>query len=117
MQQQSNDREQKQFNYKGELVIDKVKPTPDGLADCKDVQRDCNYLFSLFSPTRYDCPTYPIDKGYDIGKLKDRYREFSLLLNRDGTGNVDCDLYFRGEINHFEELPGAQSINYQDYIN
>lgn len=40
VQQQAADQEKQQFTYKGDSVIAKLRPTPDGLANNKETQRD-----------------------------------------------------------------------------
>ena len=41
----------------------KLKPSLDGLGDCKLTQRDANVILGLFSPFRYELPNY---LNYDI---------------------------------------------------
>lgn len=104
VQQQAADQEKQQYTFgRGDSVIDKVKPTPDGLGDNKLTGRDCNLMIGLFAPYRYNgVKDY---NGYDITILKDNFRELSILLNRDGRGNSSIGLYFNGASNFFEELP------------
>lgn len=112
VQQQMQSQEQQQFDFRGNSIIDKLKPSSDGLGDCKLVSRDVNLMFGLFAPYRYKIPTYG---NYDITKLGDNYRELIVILNRDGGGFVSDHLLFNGAINHFEELPKILTQN--DYIN
>lgn len=102
VQQQMAAQEQQQFTLKGESIIDKLRPTADGLGENKLTSRDCNLMLGLFSPYRYKIMDY---SGYDLSKLKDNYRELSIILNRDGKSNAAVSLYFDGASNYFAELP------------
>ena len=106
VQQQSSDKEKVQFTYKGESIESKLEPSLDGLGDCKVTQRDALVIFGLFSPERYAIAKH---LGYDITKLKDRYRSLSILKNRRGRPNLKLPLYFEGSTNTFEQLPEVGS--------
>jgi hypothetical protein len=112
IQQQAADQEKQQFTFKGDTLVDKLRPSADGLADCKLTGRDCDLMIGLFSPFRYRIAKYPEKGGYDISKLKDNYRELSIIFNRRGGGSVSVDLYFDGAVNYFKELPDSTQINY-----
>lgn len=101
VQQQSSGSEQQQFTMKGASIVEKLKPSQDGLADCKLTARDFDCLLGLFNPIRYSLQTY---EQWDITKWKDNYRELSIILNRRGQTNMVKDLYFNGAVNHFEEI-------------
>lgn len=107
IQQQASDSEKKEF-YNGKNIMDKVKPTTDGLGENKTTQRDCNVMFGLFSPYRYAKGDY---RGYNLDILKDQYRELSIIINRNGSGNQALDLFFNGASNVFMELPIAESFS------
>lgn len=102
VQQQMAAQEQQQFTLKGESIVDKLRPSADGLAENKLTSRDCNLMLGLFAPYRYKFTDYA---GYDLSILKDNYRELSVILNRDGKSNAAVDLYFDGASNYFAELP------------
>jgi len=102
IQQQAAEQEKQQFTLKGDSVIDKLRPSADGLGDNKLTARDCNLMLGLFSPYRYKILDYA---GYDLNILQDNYRELSIILNRDGKSNAAVDLYFDGASNFFTELP------------
>lgn len=106
IQQQASDQEKQQFTFKGDSIVAKLRPTPDGLADCKLTQRDCNIMLGLFAPHRYKIEEY---EDYNIETLGDNYRELSILLNRSGSGNMKTDLYFNGASNYFCKLPDAKN--------
>jgi len=85
----------------------KLKPTLDGLGDCKLTQRDSNVIIGLFSPFRHDIPDY---WGYDIKAFKDNIRFMEILGGRDGGAGTICPLYFDGAVNYFRELPLPDNI-------
>ena len=113
--QQAADQEKQQFTFKGESVINKIKPSADGLGDCKLPGRDCDLMLGLFAPARYNIATYPPEDGYNIAELRDNFRELSILLNRRGSAGKNIPLYFNGEVNYFEELPSVRDITYSNY--
>lgn len=99
--QQSAESEKQQFDFKGNSIVNKLRPSADGLGDNKLIGRDCNLMLGLFSPYRYKIDEY---EGFDISAYKDTYRELSIILNRDGGGSINLDLLFKGAVNHFEEI-------------
>lgn len=84
------------------MRANRLKPTLDGLGDCKLTGRDANVVFGLFDPYRHELPSY---KGYDIKKFQDRIRFMEILAYRGGRANVIAPLYFDGATNEFKELP------------
>lgn len=102
VQQQSGDSTTQQFTNRGETILDKVKPTPEGLAGCKDVRQDCNLMIGMFSPYLYKEPEY---EGWDLTQLRDYHRELSIMLNRNGRSNITQQLFFNGACSFFKELP------------
>ena len=101
VQQQASDSE-KQIFHNGKSVLEKVMPSTDGLGENKTTQRDCNVMLGLFAPFRYKFKKY---HGYDLDILRDQYRELSIIINRNGSGNQAVDLFFNGASNIFMELP------------
>lgn len=114
VQQQSAAGQSAMYDFKGNLVIDKVKPTPFDLADNKLTSRDCNLMFGLFYPYYYEIENY---NGIDLKRIGDNHRELSILLNRDGMSNLSIDLLFLGAANHFRELPKEMSQKIYDKVN
>lgn len=117
VQQQAADKEKQEFTIKGMSIESKLEPSLDGLGDCKTTQRDCDFVYGLFAPDRYEIKEH---RGYDILQLKDSYRQLSLLKDRDGESNKRIGLYFQGAVNEFSELPKAENFNmgfarYSDY--
>lgn len=112
VQQQSADKEKQEF-YKGQSIEKKLEPSLDGLADNKLTQRDCDMVIGLFAPTRYELNTY---RGYNIDRLKDRYRCAIILKDRHyGLANSYIHLYFNGASNILKELPLLKDMNEEVY--
>lgn len=108
VQQQAAESEKQVFKQNGASIVEKVKPSTDGLGENKTTQRDCNVMFGLFAPFRYDFPKY---SGYDLKILRDQYRELSIIINRNGSGNQAIDLFFNGASNIFMELPSPTMLS------
>lgn len=118
VQQQALSSEQQQFTNSGKSIVEKLKPSPDGLASNKEVSRDCNLMLGLFNPYKYDFKTYKVkdDTGYDLTRLQDNHRELLILLNRDGISSAAIDLVFNGACSYFQELPRPEDIQETDYL-
>jgi len=84
------------------MKANRLKPTLDGLGDCKLTQRDANVILGVFSPFRHEIPMY---QGYDIKFFKDNIRFLEILGGREGGGGTISPLYFDGAVNYFKELP------------
>jgi hypothetical protein len=107
VQQQSAESEKQQFTMSGKSIESKLEPSLDGLADNKLTQRDALVVLGVFAPERYGIES---SNGYNIKILKDKYRQLSILKNRIGKSNLKVPLYFKGESNHFEELPLVEEL-------
>jgi hypothetical protein len=112
IQQQSADSAKQQFDYRGNSIVDKVRPTPDGLADMRLSSRDVNLMISLFNPTSYNMDEY---EGIDLRRLGRWHRELYINLNRDGMANAQIQMYFNGAVNEFMELPRKVEIDESTY--
>lgn len=110
VQQQALEGEKQQFTYKGDSIVSKLKPSPDNLAENKTIGRDCDYMLGLFAPNRFGIKEYD---GYDLTKLKDTFRELSIIYSRHSAGSQCIPLLFLGACNYFEEL--NRPITQQDY--
>lgn len=108
IQQQSADATKQQFTSKGSSILEKVKPTREGLANNKDTAMDCSLMIGIFSPYKYEEPEY---ENWDLTRLRDGHREISILLNRHGRSNITVQAYFNGACNFFKELPRLPSEN------
>jgi hypothetical protein len=80
----------------------KLKPSLDGLGDCKLTQRDADVILGLFSPFRHEIRDY---MDYDITFFKDNIRFLEIIGGREGGAGTVCPLYFDGAVNYFKELP------------
>lgn len=85
--------------------LNKLKPTIDGLGDCKATAQDVDMILGLYTPYRYGIREY---EGYDITRFKDHIRFLEVLGGREGGGGDICPLYFDGAVNYFRELPLPQ---------
>ena len=83
--------------------LNKLKPSSDGLADCKTTTRDANMVIGLYSPFKYGLREY---EGYDITKFRNHIRFMEVIEDRDyGAGGQICPLFFDGAVSTFNELP------------
>lgn len=113
IQQQSMDSDKPEYNHKGELILSKIRPSTDGFGDSKLSVRDADLVIGVFNPSKYGGVTlYPDKKnGYDIeNKWGNNYREWSIIVNRRGEGNLNVHTYFNGAINYFEEIPEPEKF-------
>ena len=97
-----------------------VKPSSDGLADCKTTTRDANLVIGLYSPFKYEIKTH---EGYDITKFKNYIRFAQVIEDRDyGASGQVCPLFFNGVSSSFRELPKPndpeieEAINFANYL-
>lgn len=87
--------------------LNRLKPSSDGLADCKTTTRDANLVIGLYSPFKYGIREY---EGYDITKLRGNVRFMEVIEDRDyGANGQVCPLYFDGATSFFSELPRANN--------
>lgn len=102
--------------------LNRLKPSSDGLADCKTTTRDANLVIGLYSPFKYGIPDF---EGYDIKKFRNYIRFMEVIEDRDygSAGNI-CPLFFNGAVSTFNELPlptdsaGLESVyGYIDILN
>ena len=80
----------------------KIRPTPSGLADSKGPSKDCSIMLGITNPFSHELREY---LGYDINKFKGEFRCLEVVLNRNGSSNGICPLFFDGAIGYFSELP------------
>lgn len=88
-------------------------PTLNKLGDNKQIARDMDFVWALFSPMKYKLYNH---EGYDIIKLQDRFRSLYVLKDRHyGAANSHLPLYFRGDLGKFAELP-KNILDYNPYL-
>ena len=102
VQQQTADSSKAQFTMRGDTIIDKIRPSSEGLADNKYTARDADLMMSLFYPYKYNIKHY---EDLDLTRIGDNHREFMINLNRNGISNASLQLFFLGSSSYFEELP------------
>jgi len=90
----------------------KLEPSVEGLGESKLTARKANIILGLFSPYMHEIADY---RGYDITKLKDNYRNLSIIRQRNDISSVNLGLYFNGACNYFSELPLAKNMTPQMY--
>ena len=89
----------------------KVSPTLAGIADSKNVGKDCSVMLGITNPYAFELPYYPYPNdannpnNYLIRNLKGYFRQLSVVLNREGESNGTLALYFDGATNFFAPLP------------
>jgi hypothetical protein len=110
--QQSSESERQQFDFKGNSIIDKIKPSLDGLGNSKECQRDHLLIFGLFAPARYNINSY---FGYDITRLKDNFRSLIILKSNISDCNKEIPFYFNGACSVFRELKSSKDMTHKDY--
>lgn len=108
IQQLAADKERVDGNFQGKTIEDKLEPTLDSLGDNKTIARDVNIALGLFDPARYKIDNH---NGYDITRLKDRYRSLNIMKSRDGIANKKLPLFFNGAVDFFKELPRTDNID------
>jgi hypothetical protein len=108
VQQQSAEKEKKQFTFKGSSIAEKLEPSLDGLGDNKSTARDADDVFALFAPDRYQMDECD---GYKVDVLQDHFRLFMILKSRDGESNIRTPLFFDGAVNYFTELPKVTDLD------
>lgn len=101
VQQQVAEQEKEEFTFSGNSIIQKLKPSLSGLADCKTTARDVDLVIGLFNPSKFGIQKY---NQVDITKWKDNYRELSIIINRHGISNATLNLAFNGAVCNFEEI-------------
>jgi len=100
--QQASDSEAPLYNNRGELIIERCKPSLAGLGNSKECQRDHLIIFGLFSPDRYGVKNY---KEFNITRLGDNFKSFIILKSNISICNVEVPMYFDGVASIFKELP------------
>lgn len=92
--------------------LDRVEPQLSDFKESGNTQEDANVVLALFSPQRYEIPTF---RDYDVAKLRNRFRSVSILKNRDGEADKILGMQFIGEVGTFSELPKGSDMEDPDY--
>lgn len=105
--QQNAATEQKQFDYAGKNIIDKLKPSRQGYGENKIIARAAQLILGLFAPDYYGKTEY---RGYDLKALNTNYRSLLILKNKMGKGTMEFPLFFNGAADYFCEMPSPSKI-------
>jgi hypothetical protein len=82
----------------------KIRPSLAGIADSKNVGKDCSVMLGITNPYAFEVPEY---LNYKITNLRGYARFLEVVLNREGESNGVLALYFDGATNYFAPLPPA----------
>lgn len=91
----------------------KIRPTKEGLADCKSTANDCNLFLGITNPFAFELDEY---KKYNIKKLKGNIRFLELALNRGDESNDLAPLYFDGAVCYYQDMPSPDDKTSLDRI-
>lgn len=95
-----------QQSFEGEGLeaqkMGKIEGSISSLGDSKYTARNANLVLGLFSPFKFELPSY---KSYNIIKLRNNIRFLKVYINRDGGMGGVCPLFFDGATCFFKELP------------
>jgi len=109
--QQNAATEQKQFDYAGKNIIDKLKPSRQGYGENKIIARAAQLILGLFSPDYYGKTDY---MGFDLKAMNTNYRSLLILKNKMGKGTKEFPLFFNGAADFFCEIPNPSKITAKD---
>lgn len=87
------------------VKLNLLRPSGSGLDKHKDTQKDCSLFIGMFNPQKYE--TIRTWNGIDMtekSKHFGRYREASIILNRNGSAGHYINLEFDGPTNTFKEI-------------
>lgn len=93
-------------------------PKKSDIKETNMLAQDANTIICLFNPMDHlnDNNTLNNLMGYDILKLKERFRALGVLKNREGSANIRIGLRYTGECGYFEELPAGKDMSTNDYL-
>lgn len=89
-----------------------IDPRLDDFSDSSDTTFGAHYVITLTNPFMFQQAVY---NGYDIKKLRDRFRALRIIKSRDGNSNISLGLIYLGEAGIFRELKPADQMTLQDY--
>lgn len=89
-----------------------IDPRLDDFADSSDCTFGAHYVITLTNPFMFEQSKY---RGYNIEKLKDRFRGLRIIKSRDGTSNISLGLIYLGEAGIFKEAKPANLMTDADY--
>lgn len=94
-----------------------VFPKMSDIKETNMLEQDSSVVMTIFNPMNHITISKALENfmGYDIKKLKDRFRCLGILKNRHGAVNKRVGLLFIGENGHFQELPSSKDMTAFDY--
>ena len=106
VQQQVPSKEALEVNIKGKTIIDKLKPSIDGLNKIKTTSQDATIILGLFYPFKWrDHIPAAMYLGYDLKLWKNNLRTLILLKSREGIlDDLEMAVLFDGSRNYFSHL-------------
>lgn len=117
IQQFGLDSESQEFTYRGDSIIERIKPSLSMLGNNKEVSRDHHLILGIFAPDRFGLTEYKVGGiTYNIGRLRDNFRSLIVLKSNISECNKELPLCFYGACSTIKELPKEQSeINNELY--
>ena len=100
--QATAESQKKEYDYKGNLNFEKLKPSLDAISANKVIAQDHHVVFGVFDPYRY-AVTGLVD-GIDLGKTEGQYRSNTILKNRIGPNQREIPMYFDGSCSIWKEI-------------
>jgi replicative DNA helicase len=93
-----------------------IYPNKNDISISSQPARDADLVIVIFATYEYANPNNNLGKfeGYDITRLKHRYRNIGVLKSRDGENMLRISVLFVGECGYFKALP--KTLSKQDYI-
>jgi hypothetical protein len=86
------------------VKIGRLGPMLSDFGDSKKISRDAEVVLALHNPAMFSQSTYA---GYDITKLKTKFRSVEVLKNRYGEMDKRVGVFFNGAVGTLKELPGS----------
>ena len=112
--QQIEAKQRVESNFKGQTILEKLKPGLDGILTCKAIQQHATLAFGLFDPVRYG--TYNYGNYRNLHKLTGAFRSMIVLKTRNGTlPNDEIPLYCDFSRDFVEELPLPSDESLKSY--
>jgi len=99
------------------LKLKRASPQLSDFKDTGNTTQDADIVLSLHNPFRMDEEDY---NGFNIIKLRDRFRWLEILKHRSGIADMGIGLNFIGELGLLQELPSPELLElsgYDPYIN
>lgn len=87
------------------VKLNRLKPSLNGLGDCKLIGRSLRLCIGLFSPYRNDIAKYNnhVIVANDDSGYEDYYRSLNIFKNNFGVSNIEDSLYFDGMVIDLKE--------------